>query len=195
MAEVKSRHIVYSDLLKPHLKSLENTANRMAKNRQEAEDLLQETLYLSYRSFYQFKKNTNFRAWIFRILVNLYITNYKKMQRRPNNLSFEDTKVYYLYKNRKNKKDNLDLFFSELSFEQFNDTLSDALQRLPEIYRTVVLLRDVDQYNYREISEIANIPVGTVMSRLHRARNMLRKSLKKYAMKRGYSLKARFNKN
>ncbi len=190
-----SRQCTYSELVKPHLKSLENTANRIAKNREEAEDLLQETLYLSYRSFYQFKRNTNFRAWIFRILINLYITNYKKMQRRPRNLSFEDTKVYYLYKNRENKRDNLDMFSSELIFEDFNDTLSAALQRLPKIYRTVVLLRDVDQYNYKEISEIANIPIGTVMSRLHRARNMLRETLKKYALKRGYAMKNMFNQN
>jgi RNA polymerase sigma-70 factor (ECF subfamily) len=176
----------FSELIEPHTTSLLSTANRMTRNRNDAEDLVQETLFKAYRAIDQYQSNTNFRAWIFRILVNTYITAYRKAIKIPQRLSYEDIEEFTLFKNLRpldvNKiVDNYDLF--ENSFE---DDVKSALENLPYQFRLVVLLCDVEGFSYNDISEIIGSPLGTVMSRLYRGRKLLQRMLWNYAKNRGY---------
>lgn len=182
------RQLEFQQLVNPHLKSLYSTALRMTHNQSDAEDLVQDTLYKAFRAFDQYQKNTNFRAWAFRILVNTYITAYRKAVRQPQKVSFDDLEEFYLYKKldeanqlqENSKEDFLENFF--------DDDVKDALENLPYQFRLVVLLCDVEGFSYNEIANIINAPLGTVMSRLYRGRKLLQRYLWSYAKKRGYVL-------
>ena len=152
------------------------------------EDLVQETMYKAFRAFDQFQRNTNFRAWAFRILVNTYITAYRKAIRQPTKISYDDLEEFYLY-----KKLDESLSLQENSKEDFlenlfEDDVKDALENLPYQFRLVVLLCDVEGFSYNEIANIIDAPLGTVMSRLYRGRKLLQRYLWGYAKKRGYVL-------
>ena len=162
----KNRQKEFAELIEPHLSSLYNTALRMTHNQHDAEDLVQDTLYKAYRALDQFQKNTNFRAWIFRILVNTFITSYRKAVREPQKVSYDDMEEFL---------ENL-----------FDDDVKEALDNLPYQFRLVVLLCDVEGFSYNEIAEIIDAPLGTVMSRLYRGRKLLQRHLWNYAKERGY---------
>ena len=178
----------FDALIQPHLNSLYSTALRMTHNQNDAEDLVQETMYKAFRAFDQFQRNTNFRAWAFRILVNTYITAYRKAIRQPTKISYDDLEEFYLY-----KKLDESLSLQENSKEDFlenlfEDDVKDALENLPYQFRLVVLLCDVEGFSYNEIANIIDAPLGTVMSRLYRGRKLLQRYLWGYAKKRGYVL-------
>ena len=182
------RQMEFDSLIKPHLNSLYSTALRMTHNQNDAEDLVQETMYKAFRAFDQFQRNTNFRAWAFRILVNTYITAYRKAIRQPTKISYDDLEEFYLYKKldesislQENSKED---FLENL----FEDDVKDALENLPYQFRLVVLLCDVEGFSYNEIANIIDAPLGTVMSRLYRGRKLLQRYLWGYAKKRGYVL-------
>jgi RNA polymerase sigma-70 factor (ECF subfamily) len=166
--------------------SLYSTALRMTYKQNDAEDLVQETLYKSYRALDQYQRNTNFRAWIFRILVNSYITAYRQTIRQPQKVSFDDLEEFYLY----NKLDET-LFPWDTAKEDFldnifEDDVKEALENLPYQFRIVVLLCDVEGLSYNEIARIIDAPLGTIMSRIYRGRKLLQRSLWNYAKKRAY---------
>lgn len=182
------RQLEFEALIQPHLKSLYSTALRMTHNQNDSEDLVQETMYKAFRAFDQYQRNTNFRAWAFRILVNTYITAYRKAVRQPTKISYDDLEEFYLYKKldetislqENSKEDFLENFFE--------DDVKDALENLPYQFRLVVLLCDVEGFSYNEIANIIDAPLGTVMSRLYRGRKLLQRYLWGYAKKRGYVL-------
>ena len=177
---------LFSELTEPHLVSLYSTALRMTQNQNDAEDLLQDTLFKAYRALEQFKKNTNFRAWIFRILVNTYITAYRKAARQPQKVSFDDMEEFYLFKRLDESVNLQETPKEEFLKNLFDDDIKSALESLPYAFRLVVLLCDVEGFSYNEIAEIIEVPLGTVMSRLYRGRKLLQKHLWNYAKERGY---------
>ena len=183
-----ARQLEFESLVAPHLNSLYSTALRMTHNQHDAEDLVQDTLFKAFRAFDQYQKNTNFRAWAFRILVNTYITAYRKAIRQPQKVSYDDLEEFYLY-----KKIDESLSLQETAKEDFlenffEDDVKDALENLPYQFRLVVLLCDVEGFSYNEIATIIDAPLGTVMSRLYRGRKLLQRYLWSYAKKRGYVL-------
>ncbi len=188
MSEEEKRHQEFSELVRPQLRSLKNTSFRLTRNLTESEDLLQESLLKAYRGFATFQANTNFRAWIFRILVNSYLTHYRKVVRQPQKVSYNDTEEFYLFQNSKTPSDYYDHTVNTISGEMFEDEVYSTLKKMPSYFRIVIMLYDVEGFSYKEISEIIDIPVGTVMSRLNRGRSLIREKLKRYAKEKGYTV-------
>lgn len=166
---------------------LYSTALRMTRNAADAEDLVQETMMRGYRSFETFEEGTNLRAWLFRILTNAFINRYRSKQRRPTETDLADVEDLYLYK----RVTTLENAAGTLSAEdQFLDLFTDdevksAVEDLPDTFKLPVILADVEGFAYKEIAEMLDIPVGTVMSRLHRGRKAMQKQLYEYAQARG----------
>jgi RNA polymerase sigma-70 factor (ECF subfamily) len=171
----------------PYLDSLYNTALRLTRNPQDAEDLVQETYLKAYRSFDQFEPGTNLKAWLFKILKNSFINEYRRRQNEPNS---EDLSL--LDFGTESTVDTSSWTASTLTPEEqalaltLDQDVQLALEQLPEEYRMVLLLADLEDFSYKEIAEILDIPIGTVMSRLYRARKQLESALLRYARKRGY---------
>ncbi len=168
----------------PHKNALYNYALKMVRNVEDAQDLLQETYYKAYKYYHQFENGTNCKAWMFMILKNTFINNYRKSMREPAKIDYDLIEDFYEnIKSDKAKSNNLDLEFYQ---NLFDDELSAALSKLPVKMREVFLLCDLEGYAYEEIAEIVNIPVGTVRSRLHRARRILQEELFNYAKLNGF---------
>jgi RNA polymerase sigma-70 factor (ECF subfamily) len=167
--------------------SLYAAALRMTRNPADAEDLVQETYLKAYRGFNGFEQGTNLKAWLYRILTNTYINTYRAKKRRPDESDLEDVEDLYLYR----RLGGLEAATIGRSAEdQLLDAYTDdevkaALESLPEQFRMAVLLADVEGFAYKEIAEILDIPIGTVMSRLHRGRKGLQKKLYEFAVERG----------
>jgi RNA polymerase sigma-70 factor (ECF subfamily) len=167
------------------MRSLYSTAVRLTGNRTDAEDLVQETYLRAYRSYESFQEGTNLRAWLFRILTNAHINRYRARKRRPDETDLDDIEDLYLYRRLQGATR-----FGQSAEDQLMDLFSeaevvDAVESLPDAYRMAVLLADVEGFSYKEIAEILDIPVGTVMSRLHRGRKALQKELYEFAEARG----------
>ena len=166
---------------------LYSTALRMTHNQADAEDLVQEAYLRGFRSYHTFEEGTNLRAWLFRILTNAYINKYRAKQRRPDETGMDNIEDLYLYK----RLSALDSALGNRSaedtmFEMFtDDEVKRALEDLPENFRIPVLLADVEGFAYKEIAEMLDVPVGTVMSRLHRGRKGMHKLLYDFASERG----------
>ena len=167
-----------------HQDALYNYALKIARNADDAQDLLQDTYYKAFKNYHRFENGTNSKAWMFMILKNTFINNYRKMKREPSKLDYDEIEDFYeTIKSDQAIDNNLDLdFYNNL----FDDELSAALSKLPNKMREVYLLCDLEGYSYDEIAEIVNIPVGTVRSRLHRARKLLQDELFSYAKVNGY---------
>lgn len=164
--------------------SLYTTALRMTRNAADAQDLVQETYLKAYRSFATFDEGTNLRAWLFRILTNTFINSYRAKQRRPQESELKDVENLYLY-NRLPQLSQLSVSAEDQLMDMFAESeVREALENLPESFLMPVLLSDVEQFSYKEIAEILDIPIGTVMSRLHRGRKALQEALYGYAMSR-----------
>ena len=164
-----------------------STALRMTRSRSDAEDLVQETYIKGWRSFHTFQEGTNLRAWLFRIMTNTYINKYNAQKRTGTEVELDDVEELFLYK-RLGSIDQSQLSSSAevQMLELFtDDEVKSALEELPEDFRIPVLLSDVDGFSYKEISEMLEIPIGTVMSRLHRGRKAMQKMLYEYARERG----------
>jgi RNA polymerase sigma-70 factor (ECF subfamily) len=170
-----------------HAPQLFSTAMRMTRNRSDAEDLVQETFIKAWRSFATYQQGTNLRAWLFRIMTNTYINKYNAQQRKPTETELDDVEELFLYK-RLGAVDQSQL--SQSAEDQMlslftDDEVKKALEELPEQFRIPVLMSDVEGFSYKEIAEILEIPLGTVMSRLHRGRKAMQKMLYEYAKERG----------
>lgn len=183
----KSPTAHFESLVYPLMDKLYGTAVVMTRDRIDAEDLVQETYLKAYQYFHRFKSGTNFRAWIFRILVNNFINQYRRRQRQPFKVNLETvshrlTSAEHGY----TAPINAGMALDEDYGDHFDDTVTKALDKLPVKYRLVVLLCDVNDLRYKEIAQVVGCPVGTVMSRLSRGRKMLAKSLKGYAVANGF---------
>lgn len=171
----------------PLMDQLYSGAMRMTRNAADAEDLVQETYLKAYRGFGGFREGTNLRAWMFRIMTNNYINTYRKKQRRVQETDLEDVETLYMYRRMGGEQ------LAELG-QSAEDTLlehvtehevREAVESLPEQYRLAVLLADVEGFPYKEIAEILDVPIGTVMSRLHRGRKRLQAQLLDFGKSRG----------
>jgi RNA polymerase sigma-70 factor (ECF subfamily) len=167
-----------------YARQLYSAAMRMTRNPADAEDLVQETFLKAYRAYHTFEEGTNLKAWLYRILTNTYINSYRAKQRRPEESDLDDVEDLYLYRRLggleaartgRSAEDELMDLFNEAE-------VKDAVDALPEAFRMAVLLADVEGFSYKEIAEIMDIPIGTVMSRLHRGRKQLEKLLYDYAV-------------
>ena len=169
---------------------LYSAALRMTRNNSDAEDLVQDTYVRAYRGFATFSDGTNLRAWLFRILTNTFINTYRAKQRRPQETELADVEDLYLYR-RISGVEVAARSAEDTLFDLFTDEeVKKALEDLPEAFRLPVLLADVEQFSYKEIAEMLEIPIGTVMSRLHRGRKAMHKALIDYATERGLLARA-----
>src|SRR4028119_1047888 len=170
-----------------HMSSLYSAALRMTRNPADAEDLVQETYLKAYRGFGSFEEGTNLKAWLYRILTNTFINRYRAAKRRPDETDLDDVEDFYLYRRLggleearagRSAEDELMDLFSEAEVKA-------AVDALPEQFRMAVLLADVEGFSYKEIASILDIPIGTVMSRLHRGRKNRQKALYEFATTQG----------
>ena len=163
------------------------TALRMTRNRSDAEDLVQETFLKGWRAFDSYQQGTNLRAWLFRIMTNTFINKYNSQQRRPQETELDEVEELFLFR-RMGAFDQSKMSQSaeDQMLELFTDEeVKNAIESLPETFRIPVLLSDVEGFSYKEIAEMLEVPIGTVMSRLHRGRKAMQKMLYEYAKERG----------
>lgn len=182
MAEPKQK--IFEEELFPHIDALKTFAFHLAYNEEDADDLVQETYLKAHKFLDRYIAGTNAKAWLFKILKNAYINEYRKKSKRPNKVDFEEIVSFH------DSDDPVNPGYLDLREELFKDRMGDevtvALNSLPIDFRTVILLCDIEGFTYEEISKIIDVPIGTVRSRLFRARNMLKDKLKSYAQKLGY---------
>ena len=177
----------FADQAMQFMPSLYSAALRMTRNPSDAEDVVQETYLKAYRAFGGFQEGTNLKAWLYKILTNTFINAYRSKKRRPEQSDIEDVEDLYLYRrlggleaaaaSRSAEDEVLDLFTE--------GEIKDAIEALPEQFRMAVLLADVEGFSYKEIADILDVPIGTVMSRLHRGRKGLQKTLYEFGRSRG----------
>jgi len=167
--------------------SLYSAAMRLTHNPSDAEDLVQETYLKAYRAYGGFKEGTYLKAWLYKILTNTFINSYRAKRRRPEESELDEVEDLYLYR-RLAQSEAADAGYSaeDRALERITDTeVKQAIEALPESFRIPVILADVEGFSYKEIAEITDVPIGTVMSRLHRGRKALQKALAEYGMQRG----------
>jgi RNA polymerase sigma-70 factor (ECF subfamily) len=176
----------FTELAMEYMPSLYTAALRMTRSPADAEDLVQDTYLKAYRAFETFQEGTNLKAWLYRILTNTYINSDRAKKRRPDETELDEVEDLYLYR----RIGGLEAALAGRSaedelLERFTDTeVKEAIESLPENFRLAVLLADVEGFAYKEIAEILDIPIGTVMSRLHRGRKALQKRLYEFAVER-----------
>ncbi|MBT2586127.1 sigma-70 family RNA polymerase sigma factor [Arthrobacter sp. ISL-95] len=169
-----------------YVDQLYSAAMRMARNPSDAEDLVQEAYTKAFSAFHQYKPGTNLKAWLYRILTNTYINLYRKRQREPLQSNSDTIEDWQLAKAESHTSAGLRSAETEALDHLPDSDVKNALQSIPEEFRLAVYFADVEGYAYKQISEIMNTPIGTVMSRLHRGRKMLRDMLADYAAERGF---------
>ncbi len=175
---------IFEDELFPHMEALKTFAYHLSYNEEDANDLVQETYLKAHRFIDKYIEGTNAKAWLFKILKNAYINEYRKKSKRPKRVDFEDI-ISYQNNDSAGSSKYLDLR-QEIFQNMMGDEVTIAINTLPIDFRTVILLCDIEGFTYEEISKIIDVPIGTVRSRLFRARNMLKEKLKTYAEKLGY---------
>ena len=184
----KERQRLFEEQALPLLDQLYGGAMRLTRNPQDAEDLIQETYLKAYNNFGSFKQGTNLKAWLYRIMTNTYINSYRKAKRRPAESSADELSDFQLYTTSGHDSTGLESAEVEALKLMPDSTISEAMNDLPEDYRMVVYYADVVGLAYKEIAEIMDTPLGTVMSRLHRGRKLLRVALNDVAREVGIGL-------
>jgi len=190
MEEIKSsyseeqKYLIFETEFLPHIEAMYNFAYRITYDEDSAKDLLQDTYYKAFKFIDSFHKGTNAKAWLFRILKNSFINEFRKKNKEPSMVDYQDVETYY------NSDDVNEVITSDLRVEVLQDMIGDevsnALNALAVDFRIVIILCDLEGFTYEEMSKILDIPIGTVRSRLHRARNLLRERLRTYAKSMGF---------
>jgi RNA polymerase sigma-70 factor, ECF subfamily len=176
----------FAELAMEYMPALYSAALRMTRSSADAEDLVQETYLKAYRGFGSFTEGTNLKAWLYRILTNTYINSYRAARRRPEVTDVEDVEDLYLYRRLQSDGAPLGRSAEDEALDRItDDDVKAAIESLPDTFRITVLLADVEGFSYKEIAEITDVPIGTVMSRLHRGRRALQKALASFAEARG----------
>jgi RNA polymerase sigma-70 factor, ECF subfamily len=177
----------FADQAMEYMGPLYSAALRMTRNPADAEDLVQETYLRAYRAFGTFREGTNLKAWLYRILTNTFINQYRAAKRRPEQVDLEDVEDLYLYRRLGGLESALAGRGPEAEvIDRIPEAaVKEAVESLPEQFRMAVLLADVEGFAYKEIAEILDVPIGTVMSRLHRGRKLLQKRLWEFAVEHG----------
>jgi RNA polymerase sigma-70 factor (ECF subfamily) len=179
------KHDIFNREFMPHINSMYNFAFRLTMDEDDANDLVQDTYLKAFRFIASFERGTNAKAWLFRILKNSFINDYRKRSKEPSKVDYQEVETTY------NSEDGLETqVTSDLRTESVQDLIGDevanALNSLPVDFRTVIILCDIEGFTYEEMAKILDIPIGTVRSRLHRARNLLKDKLRNYATSMGY---------
>jgi RNA polymerase sigma-70 factor (ECF subfamily) len=180
----EEKELIFDNEFLPHIHSIYNFAYRITFNEDDAKDLVQETYLKAFRFIDSFQKGTNAKAWLFRILKNSFINEFRKKSKEPAKVDYQEVETYY------NSEDIDQPITSDLRVEAIKEKIGDevsvAINSLDIDFRTVIILCDLEGFTYEEMAKILDIPIGTVRSRLHRARNLLREKLKVYADSMGY---------
>jgi RNA polymerase sigma-70 factor (ECF subfamily) len=179
------RRAAFDNEALPHMDALYRTALRMTKNANDAEDLVQETFVKAYRFWDRFEPGSNCRAWLFKIMTNIFINDYRSKSRTPTPVNVDDIDDSYLYNHlagTQSESNPEQQFLSKV----FDDDVRRAIEELPDDFRVVVILSFLEGFSYQEIAEIVGLQLGTVKSRLHRGRKLLQKQLLDYAVRNGY---------
>jgi RNA polymerase sigma-70 factor (ECF subfamily) len=184
--------VLFEEQALPFIDQLYGAAMRMTRNPADAQDLVQETFVKAFGAFRSFQQGTNLKAWLYRILTNTYINSYRKKQRDPYKASTDDLEEWQLGEAQSTTSTSRTSRSAEAeAIDHLPDsTVKDALQSISEDFRLAVYLADVEGFSYQEIADIMHTPVGTVMSRLHRGRRLLRERLTEYAQERGIAMGA-----
>ena len=180
----KQKYTIFESEFLPHMEAMYNFAYRITYDEDTAKDLLQDTYYKAFKFIESFHEGTNAKAWLFRILKNSFINEFRKKNKEPTMIDYQDVETYY------NSDDVNEVITNDLRVEvlqgMIGDEVSNALNALAVDFRIVIILCDLEGFTYEEMSKILDIPIGTVRSRLHRARNLLRERLKTYAKSMGF---------
>jgi RNA polymerase sigma-70 factor (ECF subfamily) len=187
---VEQRRLRFERDAMQYVDQLYSAAMRMARNPSDAEDLVQEAYTKAFSAFHQYKPGTNLKAWLYRILTNTYINLYRKRQREPLQSNSDSIEDWQLARAESHTSSGLRSAEAEALDHLPDSDVKRALQDIPEEFRLAVYFADVEGFAYKEISDIMNTPIGTVMSRLHRGRRMLRDMLAEYAAERGFKTAA-----
>jgi RNA polymerase sigma-70 factor (ECF subfamily) len=181
----KEKAEIFNNEFMPHINSMYNFGYRLTLERDDAKDLVQDTYLKAYRFIESFQKGTNAKAWLFRILKNSFINDYRKKSKEPSKVDYQEVETYY-NSEEVDRQITPDLRVESLK-DMIGDEISNALNALDVDFRTVIILCDLEGFKYEEMAKILDIPIGTVRSRLHRARNLLKEKLKEYAKSMGYN--------
>jgi RNA polymerase sigma-70 factor (ECF subfamily) len=180
----KQKQEVFDNEFMPHINSMYNFAYRLTFDEDDSKDLVQDTYLKAFRFIDSFQQGTNAKAWLFRILKNSFINDYRKKKKEPAKVDYQEVETFY------NSEDVDRQITPDLRVESLQnlmgDEISNALNSLDVDFRTVIILCDLEGFKYDEMAKILDIPIGTVRSRLHRARNLLKEKLSEYAKKMGY---------
>ena len=178
------KELIFDSEFFPHIDSMYNFAYRLTFDEDDSNDLVQDTYLKAYRFITSFERGTNAKAWLFRILKNSFINDFRKRSKEPSKVDYQEVESYY-------NSDEVDRAITtdlrvETVQDMIGDEISNALNSLDVDFRTVIILCDLEGFKYDEMAKILDIPIGTVRSRLHRARNLLKEKLSGYAEKMGY---------
>lgn len=181
----QERDAAFEKEFMPFIDSLYNFAFRLAYDEDDANDLVQETYLKAYRFFDSYEPGTNAKAWLFRILKNSFINEFRKKSKQPSKVDYNEVETYYNSEDTDQDHLTVDLR-QDAVHDMIGDEIANALNSLDVDFRTIIILSDLEGFKYEEMAKILDIPIGTVRSRLHRARNLLKEILRKYADRKGY---------
>lgn len=182
----EDKHAVFNREFMPHINSMYNFAFRLTMDEDDANDLVQDTYLKAFRFINSFERGTNAKAWLFRILKNSFINDYRKRSKEPSKIDYQEVEATYNSEESAEVEHTSDLRVESVQ-DMIGDEVANALNSLPVDFRTVIVLCDIEGFTYEEMAKILDIPIGTVRSRLHRARNLLKDKLRDYAATMGYN--------
>mgnify|MGYP001019271234 FL=1 len=180
------RNDIFNREFMPHINSMYNFAFRLTMDEDDANDLVQDTYLKAFRFISSFERGTNAKAWLFRILKNSFINDYRKRSKEPSKVDYQEVETTYNSEEAAEVDHTTDLRVETVQ-DMIGDEVATALNSLPVDFRTVIILCDIEGFTYEEMAKILDIPIGTVRSRLHRARNLLKDKLRTYASSMGYN--------